>query len=275
MKELVRQAVAEAAARWAARQSPSPALPEVAVEIPPAAVSGDFASTLPLAVAKAVKKPPRDVAREILDEMAASDLLEKAEIAGPGFLNFTVSAAWLAEELRRLLKTRENYARRPAAGSERVLIEFVSANPNGPLHVGHGRGAALGDSLARIFRHLGFAVTTEYYVNNIGNQMENLGASVMGRVEELDADYLDASERAAWRAKKTEDLYRGAYLLDVARAVIGRFPRGAERPRGIAFFRDQGLELILGMIRSDLAAFGVSHDNWFLESALYQEGRVD
>jgi len=275
MKNSVRQKVAEAAVLWATREIPPVDLPEIAVETPPASVVGDFASTLPLAVARLVRRSPRQVAQEMVGFFTVSGVLEKVEIAGPGFLNMTVGSEWLGQELRRLLDQREGYARRPSLKDQRVLLEFVSANPNGPLHVGHGRGAALGDSLARIFRHLGYDVTTEYYINNIGNQMENLAASVMGRVEELDPTYLDDEERVSWRAKPPADLYRGAYLLDVARDLLVLFPAGAERGRGLGFFREQGLSLVLKMIRHDLEVFGVSHDGWFPESALYQEGRME
>ncbi|MBL0058174.1 MAG: arginine--tRNA ligase [Elusimicrobia bacterium] len=275
MKDIVRGLLASAAERWAATQSPSVPLGEALVEVPPANVPGDFASNWPLSLSKAARKAPRLVAQEILAQVEAGAVLEKAEVAGPGFLNFTMSGAWLLEELRVLLRRRGDYARREGLAGERILIEFVSANPNGPLHVGHGRGAALGDSLARIFRHLGYDVTTEYYINNVGNQMENLGASVMWRADALDPTYLSDEERSAYKAKKTEDLYKGEYLVDTARDILRRFPKGQERPHGISFFRDESLALVLNGIKGDLAAFGVGHDTWYPESRLFDEGRVD
>jgi arginyl-tRNA synthetase len=275
MKDAVRGILAAAAGRWAAQQNPPVVLGEALVEVPPSNVPGDYASNWPLSLAKTVKKAPRQVAQEIIALVEKGSVLEKTEVAGPGFLNFTMSADWLTDELRRLLRERGNYARRAKWSGERVLIEFVSANPNGPLHVGHGRGAALGDSLARIFRHLGFDVTTEYYINNVGNQMENLGASVMWRADTLDPSYLNDGEREAFKAKKVEDLYKGEYLVDTARDIMRRFPKEKERPRGIAFFRDESLALILNGIKGDLAVFGVSHDTWYPESRLFEEGRVD
>ncbi len=275
MKDQIRAALTAACRLWAAEQKSDLPFDDsaVLVETPPPNIPGDAASSLPLAVAKTVKKPPRQVAQEILAHLSAGPLLEKAEIAGPGFLNFFLHPSWLLMELRSLLRQRSDYGRlRDPAG--KILIEFVSANPNGPLHVGHGRGAALGDALARIFRHRGYDVTTEYYVNNIGNQMENLGASVMSRIDELDPGCLDEVERAAYRAKKPEDLYKGAYLIGVAREILRRSP-AASRPRGLAFFRDAGQELILQGIKKDLASFGVTHDSWYPESRLYDEKRVE
>ena len=275
MKETVRSVLAAAVQRWGVQQNPPLTLGDALVEVPPANIPGDFASNWPLSLAKSVRKSPRAVAQEILAQVVNGNVLEKTEIAGPGFLNFTMSADWLREELRRLLRLRGDYARREKHQGDRVLIEFVSANPNGPLHVGHGRGAALGDSLAKIFRHLGFEVTTEYYINNVGNQMENLGASVMWRVEGLDSTYLRNDERLAFQGKKAEDLYKGDYLVDTARDIMRRFPKEHDRPRGISFFRDESLALILEMIKGDLAAFGVVHDAWYPESRLFEEGRVE
>lgn len=275
MKDVVREILRVAAQRWAAEQTFPVSLGEALVEVPPANIPGDFASNWPLSLSKLARKSPRQVAQEIIAQVETGPVLEKVEVAGPGFLNFTLRAAWLLKELRELLRKRADYARRETLKGERVLIEFVSANPNGPLHVGHGRGAALGDSLARIYRHLGYEVTTEYYVNNVGNQMENLGASIMWRADALDPSYLNEQEKAAYTQKNPDDLYKGDYLVDVARDVMRRFPPGSDRPRGIVFFRDEGLALILNGIRSDLVAFGVTHDTWYPESRLFEEGRVD
>lgn len=275
MRDVVRSILTSAAQRWGSQQNPPVKLGEALVEVPPANVPGDFASNWPLSLAKAARRAPRQVAQEMMEWVENGSVLEKTEVAGPGFLNFTVSAGWLTEELRRLLRERGDYAKRASLTGERVLIEFVSANPNGPLHVGHGRGAALGDSLARIFRHLGYDVTTEYYINNVGNQMENLGASVLWRADALDPAYLSDEERDAFKAKKIEDLYKGDYLVDTARDIMRRFPKGQARPRGISFFRDEALAIILNGIKGDLNAFGVAHDTWYPESRLFEEGRVD
>lgn len=276
MKQEVQDIVRAGYEAWLRDQAPENRNGEVvvAVETPPGNVPGDLACSLPMVVAKKLKRAPRDVAQGILAKLPQG-LVERAEIAGPGFLNLYLSGPWLTGELSSILNRRDRYAERASARAERVLIEFVSANPNGPLHVGHGRGAALGDSLARIFRLLGYRVETEYYINNMGNQMENLGASVMSRCVESDPSYLSAGEKAALAGKAPEDLYKGDYIKDVALAVMKEFPDPAARPQGLAFFREQGIRRILEMIRSDLERFDVKHDNWFPESELHDQGAVD
>lgn len=271
MKSEVRDALASAFEAWAKEFPDAREGAVVSVEIPPANMPADLASNLPMTVAKRVKMNPRQVAEAILAKLPAG-VVSKGEIAGPGFLNFTLSDAWLVDELKTLLKTREAYARRSETG-ESILIEFVSANPNGPLHVGHGRGAALGDALARVFRHLGHKVTTEYYINDGGNQMENLGASLMWRMEELKPGFLDAAEKADLAGRKPEDLYKGDYIVDISKKVMAKWGEG--RPHGMAPFIQEGIASVLAMIRSDLEGFGVKHDSWFPESSLHGNGAVD
>jgi arginyl-tRNA synthetase len=238
----------------------------------PPGLSGDASTSVALSIAKQLKRKPRDVADEIRGGLV-SPLVARTEVAGPGFINISFSGDWLAGQLREILTRREAYGARAGAGREKTLVEFVSANPNGPLHVGHGRGAALGDSLARILRHLGHPVQTEYYVNDVGNQMRNLGASVMWRCRELKADFLDADENAALDGWNKDDLYKGEYLVETAREVVAKF--GADRPRGVDFFRKVGLAFMLQLIQKDLNAFRVEMNGWFSESQLYEKGTVD
>ncbi len=277
MKSEVEQILSRALDAWKTAQTP--AFPggsaAVSVEIPPSNIPGDLASNLPMALAKQLKKAPRAVAQDLIAQLPEQSVIEKVEIAGPGFLNIFLRSSWLVEELRAILKKRQAYARQIPAGQSKVLLEFVSANPNGPLHVGHGRGAALGDSLARILRHLGHEVSTEYYVNNMGNQMENLGASVLWRCLEIRPDYADPEEKALLDSKKPEDLYKGEYIKDIARDVLAEFPDPAKRPRGIQFFKEKGISHMLRVIGDDLKRFNVRMDNWFLESQLHAGGAVD
>jgi arginyl-tRNA synthetase len=271
MKEDVRLALAAAFESWSADR---PALREgipVAVETAPANVAAELASNLPMLLAKKAGLPPRRIAEEILAKLPLG-IVARGEVAGPGFLNFHLSEAWLVGELRTLLEKREVYGRRSNTG-EKILIEFVSANPNGPLHVGHGRGAALGDSLARIFRYLGCDVTAEYYINDGGNQMENLGASLMWRMEEVRPGILDAEEKAVLAGKKPEDFYKGDYIVGIAEATLAAW--GKDRPHGLHPFIQAGISAVLAMIRSNLEGFGVHHDSWFPESSLHQNGSVD
>ncbi|MGQ0645233.1 MAG: arginine--tRNA ligase, partial [Elusimicrobiota bacterium] len=275
MREEVQTILFQGFQSWAREQgNPPPEGMAASVESPPGNVAGDLASNLPMAAAKWAKRAPRDVAKELIARLPAQDVVERVEIAGPGFLNFFLKPSWLAGELRSLLSKRGAYGRR-AGGGKRTLVEFVSANPNGPLHVGHGRGAALGDSLARILRHLGHDVSTEYYVNDMGNQMENLGASVMWRCGELAPESLDDAEKTFVAGKKPEDLYKGDYIRDIARELLAEFPDRAARPKGWEFFKERAIVRILGSIRGDLEAFGVEMQTWFRESDLHKRGAVD
>lgn len=274
MKDPLRRLVVNAVQRWAKKANVVlPAGWSVVVEPPPSGVTGDAACPSLLTLARTLRHPPRTLAQDVAAEIPAGPLISQVEVAGPGFLNFTLSDLWLKDQLAALLDQGRGWLR-SSATPQKILLEFVSANPNGPLHVGHGRGAALGDSLARIFRILGDEVTTEYYINDVGNQMDNLGASVLWRCQELDPLYVDAADVAALAARPVEDLYKGDYLLDVARAVMAETPRGTPRERGIDFFRRQGLTHMLARIRQDLEGFRVTMDGWFPESRLYAEDRV-
>jgi arginyl-tRNA synthetase len=277
VKEEVQNTLIQAYQAWAKDQNSGfdPSGFPVSVDLPPSNIPGDLASSLPLSLAKKVQRPPRLVAQEMIDRLPLEGPVERAEIAGPGFLNFFLSVPWLTAELRAILEKRDHYAHKPAAGEGPVLIEFVSANPTGPLHVGHGRGAALGDSLARILRHLGHDVKTEYYINDVGNQMENLGASVMKRCEELRPGYLDEAEKAFLNGRKPEDLYKGDYVVPIAQEILSRYPDPSQRAHGVDFFRQAGIEHILNGIQRDLADFQVSLESWFPESSLYKENWVD
>lgn len=275
LKQEVQRILEDAYRAWAKEQSGLDPEAPVLVETPPANVPGDLATNFPMSVAKKLRRAPREVAQGILTKLSTDGAVARGEIAGPGFLNVFLKDLWLIDELRTILKKRAHYAERAPGQRDKVLLEFVSANPTGPLHVGHGRGAALGDCLARILRHLGHAVTTEYYVNNVGNQMENLGASVIQRCLEIKPDAIDESERAALAGRKPEDLYKGGYIVDIAHAVIAAHPTPASRARGLSFFRGAAVAHILQGIREDLAAFNVGFDTWFEESSLFKAGQVD
>jgi arginyl-tRNA synthetase len=245
----------------------------VAVEFPPSNVPGDLASNWPLTAAKRLKMSPRQTAQEVIARWVPGGPVRRVEIAGPGFLNFHLDPAWMAGELARLVEAGPGYTRRPPAG-EKTLLEFVSANPTGPLHVGHGRGAALGDALARLLRHRGHDVTTEYYVNDVGNQTDNLALSVMRKAEELAPGTLTAEEKTLSAGAKAEDLYRGDYVAGVARDIL-RTRGGPGRPAGMDFFRRESLSRLLKAMQEDLSRFGVSFDRWYSESTLYENGSVD
>jgi arginyl-tRNA synthetase len=229
---------------------------------------GHLAANAALGLAKTFRANPRQLAERILARLANQEgWIEKAETAGPGFINFTPSVTWWAEALAALLAAGNDYGRRPPQG-RRVMVEFVSANPTGPLHVGHGRGAAIGDALARIMDRAGYEVSREYYINDAGRQMRLLGQSVLARMREIDGD----------PAPFPENHYRGEYVRDLAREVLAeKGPSALNRPA-----EELAGELttfaagrILAGIRADLSAFGVEYDMWFSESSLHREGQVE
>jgi arginyl-tRNA synthetase len=247
---------------WARAQGLS-ALPIYALDEPPAGIDADVACNLALLLAKPLKKSPRMVAEDMRKALEGSlGMVETITVAGGGFLNFRWTVGRLREELQTLLANAAHYGELPAAAREKILIEFVSANPTGPLHVGHGRGAALGDSLALILSHLGHAVTREYYINDAGNQVQLLGESVLARVKELEGKPLELPP----------DGYHGDYVRDIAGEFLkATLPEKRTLEDAIAF----ALERMQKMIADDLAAFGVRFDSWFSEASLIRQGLVE
>ncbi len=247
---------------WVAAQG-LPGVPRYVLEEPPAGIEFDVACNLALLIAKPLKKSPRAVAQE-LQALFPKDqgLVGEITIAGPGFLNFQWTLPVLIREMQALLNDPLLYGRLPADAAKKVLIEFVSANPTGPLHVGHGRGAALGDSLALILQHLGHSVKREYYINDAGNQVQLLGQSLLARVKELQGLPFTLPEEG----------YVGDYVRDIARDYLQAHPNHAEDlDQAIAF----ALAQMQKAIEKDLLDFGVRFDDWFNESRLVRDGLVE
>lgn len=244
--------------------------PAITLERPRQAGHGELASNLAMQLAKPCRMNPRAVAQAILERLGdAGGLLQKAEIAGPGFINFHfLPAAWLSV-LPLILSQGADYGRSALGAGKKALVEFVSANPTGPLHVGHGRGAALGDALARLLRFAGHEVHSEYYINDAGNQMATLGRSLIHRVRQLrgsDEPFPD-------------NHYRGEYMLDLAREFIASHPDDTIQDM-LAGYGSVELATawagakILDGIREDLAAFSVAIDTWYSERSLVDKGAV-
>ncbi|MGE5792978.1 MAG: arginine--tRNA ligase, partial [Bacteroidota bacterium] len=215
-----------------------------------------------LQLSKTLKKPPRKIAEEIVAALSASDLTEPPEIAGPGFINFRLKPAAKQHLVRTILASGSAYGRSARGAGRRVMVEFVSANPTGPLHVGHGRQAALGDAIASLLEAQGWQVTREFYYNDAGQQIENLAISVRARAQEV----LGESHTFP------EDGYRGEYIREIAQRYldeVGHDLGDIEKIRkfAVAALRREQDE--------DLRAFGVKFDNYYLESSLYTDGRVD
>jgi arginyl-tRNA synthetase len=243
-------------------------LPEVRVEVPREQGRGDLACNVAMTLARATRKQPRAIAEVVLKHIDdPHGWIAGSEIAGPGFLNFTFSPAAWRDRLLQVVAEGDEYGSSRIGADTRIQIEFVSANPTGPLHIGHGRGAATGDAVARILEAAGYLVTREYYVNDAGNQMAVLGRSVLARYLVL----------CGIDEPFPEDGYPGDYVNDVAREIFERDAKkwvNVERAEAAAALsRDAGIRL-LGRIRSDLEAFHVRFDVFTSEAALRASGAV-
>jgi arginyl-tRNA synthetase len=234
----------------------------IELERPKQAQHGDFATNVALQHARALKRNPREFAQALVASLPASDAVEKIEVAGAGFINIFVTAAARQSVVTKILTEGERFGRSDARRGERVIIEFVSANPTGPLHVGHGRQAALGDALARLVECQGAAVTREFYYNDAGQQIENLAISVRARAKQL----LGGHEAFP------EDGYRGDYIVELAQRYLDEVGHDLGDIDSIRRFAVA--ELRREQDR-DLKAFGVAFDNYYLESSLYTNGRVE
>lgn len=229
---------------------------------------GDLSTNAALLLAKESGKPPRKLAEEICAKILEKcPSAERAEIAGPGFCNVFFKADVWRETVNRIEEEREAYGRSDAGKGRKTLVEYVSANPTGPLHVGHGRGAAIGDTVARLLRAAGYDVSTEYYLNDAGRQMRTLGLSIWLRALELKGKKIDFPE----------DCYKGAYIGDLAARLLEEKPDLCDlaEEEGARICQNFGMAEILGDIKKDLANFGCEHQNYFSEKSLLEDGSVD
>ena len=233
---------------------------------------GDLATNLAMVLAKKARMAPRDLAAAIIDALPENDLIAKTEIAGPGFINFFLNQASHVEVIRAILANGPTFGSSNKGAGRKAQVEFVSANPTGPLHVGHGRGAAIGDSLSRLLVATGWSVHREFYYNDAGQQIVNLALSVQARAQGL------TPEDAGW----PEDGYRGTYITDLATAYQNKITVSAADRTITALGDVDDLDAIrdfaVAWLRReqdlDLKAFGVRFDEYFLESALYDSGEV-
>ena len=234
---------------------------------------GDFATNAALLLAKPAGRKPRDVATALVAALSPDAAVAKVEIAGPGFINFFLGPAAYAAEVRAVLDTGGAYGRNAGGAGRTAGVEFVSANPTGPLHVGHGRAAAVGDCIARVLDANGWKVAREFYYNDAGAQINNLALSVQARARGKRPD------DEGW----PEDGYRGEYIRDVAQAYLagasvatdGHTLVGAGDADDLDAIRRFAVAYLRGEQNADLAAFGVAFDVYFLESSLYADGKVD
>lgn len=243
-------------------------LPAIILEKPKDKAHGDFASNIAMQLARIAKKAPRQIAEAIvanLDQSKAS--IEKVEIAGPGFINFFMKNDFLGEIIPTILQAGEDYGKTNTGNGERVQVEFVSVNPTGDLHLGHARNAAFGDVLCNVLSASGYNVEREYYINDAGNQIDNLGLSVEARYfQELGEEF-----------DMPEDGYHGQAIIEIAKKLAAEYGNefaSKDQAERLAFFKEYGLKASLENIEKDLKAFRVEFDNWFSERSLYQENKI-
>ncbi|MEK4698432.1 arginine--tRNA ligase [Solibacillus sp. FSL R7-0668] len=239
------------------------------LETPKDKANGDYATNVAMQLTKLAKKPPRAIAESILENLETADTeIEKIDIAGPGFMNITVRKDFLASVVKAAFEQGANYGRSNAGNAEKVQVEFVSANPTGDLHLGHARGASVGDSLCNVMDFAGYAVSREYYINDAGNQINNLAYSLEARYKQalgMDADM-------------PEDGYHGSDIIEIAGKLAEEFGAAilekSEEER-FKFFRQHGLQLELAKLQNDLKNFRVEFDVWYSETSLYENGKID
>jgi arginyl-tRNA synthetase len=237
-------------------------IPEYVIEIPNNPAHGHFATNLPMTLASSQRRRPLDIAKAIKDNLKDEEgLLESVDVAGPGFINFKIRAEEWCGILSDIVRVKEDYGRNDAGSGEKVLVEFVSANPTGPLHLGHGRGAALGDTLCRILSFCGYGVEREFYINDAGEQIRLLGESIFCRFRQVqDPDY-----------PFPENGYHGDYILDLARAISREADlNDLSQEDAIIYCTQKGREMMLEEIKEDLSRFRVAFDGWYSEMDLHR-----
>jgi arginyl-tRNA synthetase len=265
LAKCLQQAVLEAQRKGALA---SAALPEVLIEHPQNPEHGDFASGLPLKLARTMKMSPMAIAEKVSEHIVPPPQIERVWVAEPGFINFILRDDWLSMEVESVLAAGESYGDIELGKGERVQLEFVSVNPTGPLHVGHGRGAVLGSTLANVLTVSGYAVEKEFYINDMGNQIDNFGRSLYARYREC----LDQE------AAMPPDGYYGNYMIDLAKEIVQEHGDGfLSLPEGEAASQlaEVGIDKMLQGIKQDLELLNVVFDRWFSESSLYEGGQYD
>ena len=266
LRELLLEAMGRAVA---AGELPAEPLPDFGVEVPNDASHGDYASNIAMVSARALKKAPRMIAETLLRHLdTQGSIVGRAEVAGPGFLNFYLSDRWYADALDTVLQAGADFGRSDYGAGKRILVEFVSANPTGPMHIGNARGGALGDCLAATLDWAGYDVSREFYVNDAGNQVNKFGLS-------LEVRYL---QQCGVAVEMPEDAYLGEDITEHAknfRAVYGdSYVEKSEQERRQALV-DYALPRNIKTLETDLAKYRVHYDCWFRESTLHQNGAVD
>ena len=236
---------------------------EIIIEIPKTPINGNYSTNIALALASELKKSPREIANAIKMNFS-SNIISKVEVAGPGFINFFINKECLYDVLNEILDKKKNYGKSNIGQNKKINIEYVSVNPTGIMHVGHGRGAAYGDNLSRILSFTGYDVTREYFINDAGNQMNNLGISIKERYKELLGFPFDLPE----------DGYHGKEIITIAEEIKNKY-HDQKLDSQVEFFKQYGLEYLLKQIKIDLDKYRVNFDVWTSEQTLYDEGLIE
>ena len=237
-------------------------IPQPSLERPREEGHGDWACTIAMRLAKAAHMNPRAIAQAIVDHLPENNLVESFEIAGPGFINLTLTNASFQAVVSEARQQGSDFGKSELSEPCKVNLEYVSANPTGPMHVGHGRWAALGDAIARVMRHAGYSVDEEFYINDQGNQMNVFGNSVVVRYQQLLGQDVEMPEAC----------YGGAYIKDIAQAIIdtdGDKWLDADEDERLVNFRERGYAMMLDSVKNTLSTFGNNFDTWFSERSLF------
>ncbi len=258
--QIIRDALLEAFREGLLKEVP---LPDIIVERSKKDEFGDFSTNIAMILAPLQKRPPRDVAGVLAKKIAIIPPAAKCEVAGPGFINIFLEKAYWFSILEEIIRKGGAFGRSDIGGGRRVQVEFVSANPTGPLHIGHGRNAAVGDSLANVLKAAGFEVTKEYYINDVGRQVYTLGESVRLRWLELQGKEIAFPE----------DHYKGEYVKEIAKDYRKKY-NSLEKAASVPTFQDFAMESMLECIKIDLKDFGIEFDVWYSEKSLHDKGRV-
>ena len=269
IQERISRLLAEALLRAQRDEAlPSVELPEPGVERTQKPEHGDFACALPLRLARPMRMSPMAIAERVVERIDADETIERAWVAPPGFVNFSLAPSWLVSRIEDILEAGPSYGSSNLGAGRRVQVEFVSVNPTGPLHVGHARGAVFGSALANVLEAAGYDVQREYYVNDAGNQIDTFGRSLLAR-------YLQILGRDA---PLPEDGYRGDYMLDLAgdlKGEVGDRFLDVDETRAAAELGGLGVNRMIDRIRADMADIRVTYDEWFSERSLYEMGQYD
>ncbi|MFB2003449.1 arginine--tRNA ligase [Staphylococcus aureus] len=243
-------------------------IPEIKIEIPKDVKNGDYSTNIAMVLTKIAKRNPREIAQAIVDHLDASKAhVKKVDIAGPGFINFYLDNQYLTDIIPEAIQKGDQFGKAEASKNKNILLEYVSANPTGDLHIGHARNAAVGDTLANILIAAGYHVTREYYINDAGNQISNLARSIETRFFEALGD--DSHEMP-------EDGYNGKDIVEIGKDLADKHPeiKDYSDDERLKTFRQLGVDYEMSKLKKDLSDFNTHFDNWFSETSLYEKGEI-